>query len=81
MGEGQRNVEIKILLAWQFREIQNFFGKIAEPDFKNSRRGRGYIAGSFLAKKFGDIGTFGDIGHFRRYGNKNKFFRSKNKNA
>ena len=36
------------------------------------------IAESFLAKKFGDIGTFGDIGHFRRYGNKNKFFRSKN---
>ena len=25
------------------------------------------IAESFLAKKFGDIGTFGDIEHFRRY--------------
>ena len=36
------------------------------------------IAGSFLAKKIGNIGTFGDIGHFRRYGKK-KLFRSKNK--
>jgi hypothetical protein len=32
----------------------------------------------FFCKKFGDIGTFGDIEHFRRYGYKNKFFRSKN---
>ena len=30
------------------------------------------IAESFLAKKFGNIG------HFRKYGNKNNFFRSKN---
>jgi hypothetical protein len=33
------------------------------------------------AYKFVDIGTFGDIGHFRRYGNKYKFFVQKMKNV
>jgi hypothetical protein len=37
------------------------------------------IAKSSFAKIFGGIGTFGNIGHFRRYGKKNKFFRSKMK--
>jgi hypothetical protein len=46
--------------------------------FKNKVRlyniqGWANIAESFLAKKFGDIGTFGNIGHFRRDGNKIKF--------
>jgi hypothetical protein len=31
----------------------------------------------FRQSFFGNIGTFGNIGHYRQYGNKNKFFRTK----
>jgi hypothetical protein len=34
--------------------------------FSITTRGGANIAESFLAKKFGDIGTFGDIRHFRK---------------
>ena len=40
--------------------------------------GRPNIPESFLAQKFGDISTFGNIEHYRRYGNKNKYFRTNN---
>jgi hypothetical protein len=35
----------------------------------------------YFKNKFGDIGHIRRYWHFRRYGHKNKFFRSKMKNA